>query len=77
MTEPEKARIRALFPNLRDDELEEAASNFDAYIEVAWEIFEDMKSELPGDNPGNPKVEKKTSRRAVDSIRPPFDSSQG
>jgi hypothetical protein len=69
--------MRKLFPHISEDQLEETAANLDAYIELAWEVFEDLKGELPEENPGEPKVHGKIGRKPVDSVRPPFDSSQG
>ncbi len=36
--------LKKLFPGLRDDELQTARENLDAYLELAWEIYEDMKA---------------------------------
>ena len=36
--------LKRLFPELRDGELQTARENFDAYLEFAWEIFEDMQA---------------------------------
>jgi hypothetical protein len=32
-------------PDLTDEELQIARENLDAYLELAWEIFEDMRSQ--------------------------------
>jgi hypothetical protein len=36
--------LKKLFPALKDDELQTARENLDAYLELAWEIYEDMKA---------------------------------
>lgn len=38
------AVLKKLFPSLRDDELQTARENLDAYLELAWEIYEDIKA---------------------------------
>ncbi len=38
------AVLKKLFPSLGDDELQKARENLDAYLELAWEIYEDMKA---------------------------------
>jgi hypothetical protein len=35
--------LKKIFPGIKDDELQSARENLDAYLELAWEIFEDMK----------------------------------
>ncbi len=35
--------LRALYPDLTDDELMEAKENLDRYILLAWEIMEDRE----------------------------------
>ena len=37
--------LKRLFPALKQDELETARENLTAYLELAWEIYEDMKAE--------------------------------
>lgn len=34
--------LRAWYPNLTDDELRLAAENLDLYLEIAWEVMEEM-----------------------------------
>ena len=36
---------RELYPALTDDELQIARENLDAYLELAWEIFEDAREQ--------------------------------
>jgi len=36
--------LKKLFPSLADDELPAARENLDAYLELAWEIYEDAKA---------------------------------
>jgi hypothetical protein len=36
--------LKKLFPALKDDEFQTARENIDAYLELAWEIYEDMKA---------------------------------
>ena len=35
--------VKDLYPNLTDEELALARENLDGYLEIAWEIFEDME----------------------------------
>lgn len=37
--------LRALYPGLTGDELRIASENLDAYLELAWEIFEDIRAQ--------------------------------
>ena len=67
MTEDDKTSNRKTFPSLGKIELETAAANLDAYLELAWEVFEEMAVE----NKGKPRKPKKH----VDSIYREFDSS--
>jgi hypothetical protein len=48
------AVLKKLFPSLGDDELQKARENLDAYLELAWEIYEDIKA-AQGDVDPNPK----------------------
>lgn len=36
--------LKKLFPGLKDDELQTARENLDAYLELAWEIYEDKQA---------------------------------
>jgi hypothetical protein len=36
------AAWKELYPTLTDEELRTACDNLDAYLELAWEIYEDM-----------------------------------
>ena len=58
-----------LFPDLSDEELEEAAQNQDDYLELAWEVFEEL--------PPEKKTEVPMPKKRVDSIYRRFDSSPG
>jgi hypothetical protein len=69
MDDKYKKELRKYFPKLPDEELEEAAQNIDAYLELAWEVFEELAVEKKG------KIRKPKKR--VDSIYREFDSSQG
>jgi hypothetical protein len=69
MDEKYKGELHKLFPNLSDEELGEAAHNLDTYLELAWEVFEELAVEKKG------KMRK--SKKRVDSIYREFDSSQG
>jgi hypothetical protein len=40
---------RNIFPTLTDDELRNASENLDAYLELAWEIFEEITAKERGD----------------------------
>ena len=42
----EEEALKRLFPELKDDELQTARENFDAYLELAWEIYEDMQAAI-------------------------------
>lgn len=35
--------LKALWPRLNDDELADARENLDAYLALAWEIYEDIQ----------------------------------
>jgi hypothetical protein len=37
--------LRKLYPSLTDEELRIAGENLDAYLALAWEIFQDMQAE--------------------------------
>ena len=37
--------LRSLYPNLSDEELERADHNLTQYLELAWEIYEDLAKE--------------------------------
>jgi hypothetical protein len=45
--------LRKLYPKLTEDELRIASENLDAYLELAWEIFEEnqaaVRAGLTGD----------------------------
>lgn len=43
MTTPDE--LRALYPNLTDEQLLEAKENLDRYILLAWEIMEELEGE--------------------------------
>jgi hypothetical protein len=36
--------LKRIFPGLKDDEIQTARENLDAYLELAWEIYGDMKA---------------------------------
>jgi len=42
-----RKRLRALFPNLSDHELNEVAETLDGYCAVVWRIYERLKRERP------------------------------
>jgi hypothetical protein len=37
--------LRKLYPSLTDEELRIAGENLDAYLALAWEIYQDMQAE--------------------------------
>ncbi len=39
--------IRDLFPDLSEETLKEVEETFHGYLEVAWEIYEEVKRERP------------------------------
>lgn len=41
--------LRALFPALRDEELKVAEENLDRYLQLAWEICEELRDGKPPD----------------------------
>jgi len=43
--------LKRIFPALTDDELQAAREHFDAYLELAWEIYEDMKAGIGAVDP--------------------------
>ena len=55
--DPDEKRIfRELYSDLSDEELEEAVQNLDAYLEIAWEIFEEIEASKKFDSSqGSPK----------------------
>ena len=55
--DPDEKRIfRELYSELSDEELEEAVQNLDAYLEIAWEIFEEIETSQKFDSSqGSPK----------------------
>jgi hypothetical protein len=69
MDDKHKEELRKLFPDLSDEELEEAAQNQDDYLELAWEVFEEL--------PPEKKTEVPMPKKRVDSIYRRFDSSPG
>ena len=36
--------LKELFPTLKDEDLQIVRENLDAYLELAWGIYEDMKA---------------------------------
>lgn len=36
--------LKQIFPGLKDDEIQTARENLDAYLELVWEIYGDMKA---------------------------------
>jgi len=38
-------KLEALYPNLSEEELAEAADNLDRYLTLAWEIYEDLQTQ--------------------------------
>lgn len=38
--------LRKLYPTLTDEELRIAGENLDAYLQLAWEIFQEMQAEF-------------------------------
>jgi hypothetical protein len=69
MTGSEKQHLHALYPTLSDKELEGAQEILDRYLELAWEVFEELSPEKRAEL-GKPK-------KRVDSVYREFDSSQG
>ena len=61
--------VKENFWKVPDDKLEEATQNLDDYLELAWEVFEELALDKKG------KMRKPKKR--VDSIYREFDSSQG
>ena len=45
--------FKQLYPTLSDDELNIARENLDRYLELAWEIFEEMRADATID--GHPQ----------------------
>lgn len=43
-----KESLKKFYPTLSDVELEEAGANLDAYLELAWEIFEETTRKEDG-----------------------------
>ncbi len=39
--------IRDLFPTLTEEQLKEVEETFHGYLEVVWEIYEELKRERP------------------------------
>ena len=45
-------RLRALYPNLSDEELRTAKENLDRYLEFVWGVFEESERDFDKDKPG-------------------------
>jgi hypothetical protein len=55
--------IGELYPSLSDEERRIAAENLDQYLELAWEIFEDMRAREPQSLTGagsNPTIQERS-----------------
>ncbi len=52
--EGKQLTIRDLFPDLSEEQLKEVEETFHGYLEVVWEIYEEVKRERPEvfDTPG-------------------------
>ena len=37
-------QLRALYPNLSDEEITETAENLERYLKLAWEIYEHQRA---------------------------------
>jgi len=68
-----KKTLRELYPHLSEEELEKTIANLDAYLLLAWEIFEDLKEEKKTEGRERPQ----SPAKPVDSIYRKFDSSPG
>ncbi len=58
-----RAELHDCWPRVPDDELEAADERFTAFIDLAWEIFEEQETREQKQRTRNPK------RRWVDSIQ--------
>ena len=45
-----REQLRALYPDLSDEELETAEENLNRYLELAWDIWEDAESHFDSQN---------------------------
>jgi hypothetical protein len=43
----EKPSLRALFPNLTEEQLHDVEEAFHAYLDIAWRIYERLERESP------------------------------